>query len=962
MNRRLPMLLLMLMLVAGCSTQPSAQAPQADPAPGVISAAPADGGPVLPGQINLSAPKPRDPELLTGRLDNGLTWYVKPNQKPEQRAALFLVVGAGSVDEDDDQKGLAHMVEHMAFNGTEEFPRQELVDYLESVGMAFGPEVNAFTSLDQTVYMLQVPTDDPELLDTGLRILENWAHRVSFEGEEIDKERGVIVEEWRGGLGADDRIFDAEMPVLFHGSKYADRRTIGDMDIIKNHEHDVIRRYYRDWYRPDLQAIIAVGDFDAPAMVARIDELFGAIPARQDPRSRLDPPVPLDHEPLVAVTTDPEATRTSVDIMWKHAPEIDQTLGDVRNSFMLGLASDMLRARLRELTEQADPPFAMAFASGRQQVRTMSAFSLTAFAEAGKAERALGALSLELNRALRHGFTQGELDRARTEMLRRFESMVAEKGKTPSRRLAFRYMREFLYGGHSTGPVLGQQVARQLLPTITLGEVNAALDDKIRDAGRVITVNGPQKDGIVWPTETEAMLAHTVAMRAPVDAYQDEAVDAPLVDHTPAPVAIVERSTDTELGTTHWTLANGVRVVVKPTDFKNDEVLMSAYGWGGNSRLDDLDRLRRVSSATFTVPRCGLGAFDNTSLKKKLTGKIASCRPMIGAHTEGLNGQASPQDLETLCQLIYLRCTAPRRDLEGFAAAQSMLRTWLANSDADPMRALRDTVRIREANGNPRVWPFTAADIDRLDAEASFDYYEQVFGDCDDFTFFFVGNVDLATLEPLARTWLGNLPTSDRLDRAVVHPWSPVDTVVEDAVHAGMDPKSNVQFVFNAIEPWSRADEYALESMVACLRIKLRQAIREEKSGTYGVRLRGQYTKEPEGRWRVSLNWGCEPDRVDELTTAVWDVIAAMQTDGPDAETLAKVRETQLRDDEEAVQSNRFWLQKLSQHHQRGTDPHGILQREAEVATLSADMVRDAARRHLRRDRHVKVTLYPAQP
>ena len=963
-SRLLPLLIiaaLTALLVACGGSGPAAETPALAPAAPAISTAPTT-APVLPGQINLAAPLPEDPDLLKGRLDNGLTWYVRHNEKPAQRASLFLVVGAGSVDEDDDQKGLAHMAEHMAFNGTEEFPRQELVNYLESVGMAFGPEVNAFTSLDQTVYMLQVPTDDLELLDTGLRILENWAHRVSFEDEEIDKERGVIVEEWRGGLGANDRIYNAEMPVVFYGSKYADRHTIGDMDVVKNHEHDVIRRYYRDWYRPDLQAVIAVGDFDTPAMVSRIEELFGAIPARQDPRPRIDPEVPLDHPTLAAVTTDPEATRTTVDVMWKHAPEPKGTVGDSRRGMVMSLATGILRARLGELAQQADPPFAMAFGGDRQQVRTLSAFSVTAFTEDSKVTQAVSVLGRELARVVQHGFTQSELDRQRIRVMRRLERQVQEKDKTESRRTSFRYMREFLYGGSSTGPEQGLQIGKQLLPGITLEEVSAAIPARLSDTGRVITVSGPEKEGLAWPTEDELVSAFSEALSAPVEAYEDESVDEPLVPATPAPVDIVERSTDAELGTTSWTLANGVRVVIKPTDFKNDEVLMSSYAWGGNSRIEDLEQLKRLGYTAFHMARSGVGEFDATALQKKLAGKVVSCGPEISGSTEGLGGNASPRDLETLCQLAYLRATAPRRDPAAFAAAQSMLRTWLGNRDADPMNALRDTVMMRGANGNPRVWPMSTEGIDAMDLDAGYDYYRHVFADCDDFTFFFVGNVTPEALEPLARTWLGNLPTSDRVDEATVRDWPYVDHVSEAVVHAGVEPKSNVQFVFNGKDPWSPEAEYALECMVDCLRIRLRQVIREEKSGTYGVRLAGFYTGVPTSRWRLNLNWGCEPERVDELTAAVWDVIESMKTEGPDAETLAKVRETQLREDQTSIQENRHWMRNLVQHHQQGTDPRGILQRAAEVETMSAEMVREAARRHLSTERHVKATLYPARP
>jgi zinc protease len=959
---RLATLLLVLSAAAwltGCGSAPVAMSPAqtaaADPDAG-HQAAPA---PVFPAGLDPAAPVPVDPAVRSGTLANGLTWFVRENHRPEQRASLFLVVGTGSVDEDDDQKGLAHMVEHMAFNGTENFPRHELIDYLESVGMAFGPEINAFTSLDQTVYMLQVPTDDPELLDTGLEILGEWAHRVSFEDEEIDKERGVIVEEWRTGLGAQDRIFDEQMPVLFKDSKYAERRTIGDMDVIRNHEHDTIRRYYRDWYRPDLQAVIAVGDFDATQMAGRIEELFGAIPAPAQERPRTDPPVPGHRETLYSVVTDPEATTTMVRLQWKHPVHHVATLADWRRELVIDLGTTMLRQRFAEISQQADPPFAMAFGGYRQQVRTMDSFMLMAITQEDKAERAVEALTLEAERVRRHGFTQGELDRARTELLRGLERQVEEADKTESRRWTFQYVSHFLYDQPIPGPEAEYELAAALLPTIEAEEVSRVLTGLMPAENRVVLVSGPEKDDLSWPDEAALAAVFAGAAAAEVAPYVDETVDAPLAPTTPAPVAIVERRENPELGTVTWTLANGVTVVVKPTDFKNDEVLMSAYAWGGTSRIADPQELRRIGSASMIVDRSGVGAFDPVALDKKLSGKVVSVSPTIGSLDEGFSGRCSPRDLDTLCQLVYLYATAPREDPEAFASLQNMMRTWLGNRDADPMSALRDTVSVRSSGGDPRERPVTVEDLDRVELAGSLDFYRQVFSDCDDLVFHFVGNVDPAALEPLARTWLGNLPGSPREDMWVDRSWPLPTGVSDENVVKGIEPKGNVQMVFQGEEEWSPEAEYALDSLVSALRIRTRQVVREEKSGTYGVRIGGWWQTVPRERYRLNLGWGCDPARVDELTGAIWDVIDEFQQHGPDEETLAKIRETQLREHETDLQENRYWLGQLERHHKRGTDATEILDISDEVAGLSRELIRDAARRYIHDDRYVRVVLLP---
>lgn len=953
--RLLPLLAAVAILLACASARTEAPAPAAAPAP----ASQAAQAPVLPGQIDLADPVPVDAALRIGTLPNGLRWYVRENRKPEARASLFLVVGAGSVDEDDDQKGLAHMTEHMAFNGTEHFPRQALIDYVESVGMAFGPEVNAFTSLDQTVYMLQVPTDDPELLDTGLRILEDWAHRVTFEDEEIDKERGVIIEEWRSGRNADERIYNQQMPVLFHGSKYAERHTIGDMEIVANFPHDTIRRYYRDWYRPDLQAVIAVGDFAAEAMIARVAELFGDLPQPIEPRPREDPPVPGHSETLYSVVTDPEATRTTVEMVWQGAPRPVANLADWRANLAVDLGTAMLRDRFAELSKAADPPFAFALASYRQQVRTMSALTLMATTTEDKAARAAEALVIEAERVRRHGFTPGELGRARANLLRQLESRTEEQDKTESRRWCFQYLQHFLYGQPIPGPENQLQLARQLLPGITLAEVTAAVTGLMAGTSPVVLVAGPAKPGITWPDEAALASLLATATAGEIAPYADTVLDAPLVATVPAPAAITARAEDPELGTVTWTLTNGITVILKPTTFKNDEVVMAASAWGGTSRIDDVGRLRRVERAAEIVAQSGVGAFDQITLDKQLTGRVVSCRPVIGAYDEGFQGNASPRDLETLCQLVYLYATAPREDPTAFASWQARMRTWFANRDADPMNALRDTVEVRAACGDPRTRPVTLADIEAADLAGSLEFYREVFADCGDLVFVFVGNVDPEAFEPLACTWLGNLPGHGREDRWTDRSAPLPDRVSAETLTRGLDPRGVVQLVFQGEATWSPELAYAFESSIAALRIRLREVVREEKSGTYGVRLRGRFEPVPRPRYRLDVGWGCDPARTDELTAAVWQVLEDFRAHGPDTNTVTKVRETQLREDETNLQDNRYWLRQLVDHRRNGVDPRWILRRPDQVATLSPELIRDTVRQHLDPEAYVKVVLLP---
>jgi zinc protease len=922
----------------------------------LLPLAPPAGAAVDPG-----APLPVDPAVVTGTLPNGLRYYVRPNAKPERRAALWLVVGAGAVDEDDDQNGLAHLVEHLAFNGTENFPRQALVSYLESIGMQFGPEVNAYTSQNETVYMLQVPTDQPELLDTGLRILEEWAHRIAFENEEVDKERGVVIEEWRLGRGADERMSDAQLPILYRGSRYAERNVIGDPEIVRNASYDTIKRYYRDWYRPDLMAVVAVGDFDVAAVESTIRERFGAIPARATTRPLLQPGIPDHEETLFAITTDPEASGSGVSLVVKHEPFPEGTVGDYRDGLRGMLANSMLRARLGELARQADPPFSGAFAMDRRMARTKGMFMIRASVKEDGIARGFEALLTELERARRHGFTDSELERAKAEALRQAEQAAAEADKTESQRHARNLLGHFLRGSPYADAAARLQLARDLLPGITVDEVESRLRDMADGGSRVVTVEAPRKDGLAVPTEAELAAVMTAVQARNIPAYVDAVVDEPLVPKVPAPAAITARGTDRDLGTTTWTLANGVRVVLKPTDFKNDEILMWATSPGGSSTLVDDAAWARVTGAANIVGSSGAGAFDPTALQKKLAGRLVRVTPYVGAYEEGLRGSASPQDLETLLQLTWLLATAPREDETAFRSQLERQRAFLQNRAADPEAAFRDSVTVVVTGHHPRRQPPRVEDLDRQDLAASFAFYRDRFGDFSDFTVFLVGAVDPVAAEPLVRTWLGNLPAGGRSeswrDEGVVQPRG----VHERVLHRGAEPKGMVEMVFIARREWSQAAEIAMDALVDVLRIRLRETIREDMSGTYGVRVSGGLSRIPYGYHQLTVGWGCDPGRVDELTAAVWEQLRAIAADGPDAETLAKVAATWRREDETNLKRNDYWLGELVRHQRLGTDPRLILQGAALADGLTAEVVTEAARAVIDPQNVVKVVLLPQE-
>ena len=906
---------------------------------------------------DLTATLPVDTAVTVKKLPNGLTYYLRVNRKPEQRAELRLVVNAGSVLEADDQRGLAHLVEHMAFNGTKNFPRQELVSYLESIGMRFGPDLNAYTSFDETVYMLQIPTDKKPIVERGFDILEEWAHNITMEGTEIDKERGVVIEEWRLGRGANARIMDRQLPVLLKGSRYAERLPIGKKEILESFPHETLRKFYRDWYRPDLMAVVAVGGFDPKEIEGLIVKHFSplASPAGKPPREAF--PVPPNAEPLAVSVTDPEASFNAVSLYVKHPAGDPTTAGAYRKQLVENLAANMLNNRLNELTRQADPPFSGAFAGKGGFVRGSEVWSLGAFTKEGGLQRGFATVLTEAERAQKFGFTAGELEREKASALRRIERAYNERDKTESSGLADEYVRNFLEREPIPGIAREYQLYREFLPGITLAEVNAVFPARFTAENRVVTASGPEKAGSAVPDEA-ALLATLSATRA-VTPYDDRVSSEPLMSSPPEPGTITARKEVPEIGVTEWTLGNGVRVILKPTTFKNDEVLMTATSPGGTSLVTDAE-YASASVAAAVVQESGLGAFDQTALQKKLAGKIVSVSPTVGELEEGLNGSASPADLETMFQMIHLFFTAPRFDSSAFESFRSRMITMLANRDLRPESAWEDTIAVTMARHHPRRKPWDVAMLNAVDAKTAYGVYRDRFADAGDFTFTFVGAFTRDALEPLVKRYLASLPSRGRRET-----WRDVGVrapggEIRKEVRRGIEPKSSTRTVYNGEFTWNAARRYELSSLGAVLRIKLRESLREEKGGTYGVGAGGNAFGRPRPEYRFTIAFGCAPERVEELLGVTEAVVDSLRRFGVGAEYVAKVQETQRREREVDLQTNRFWLNSLSFLYGYGEDPRQILKHNELVDSLSPAMIKAAANRYLTPERKAQFLLFPA--
>jgi zinc protease len=901
---------------------------------------------------------PTDPSVRTGELANGLRYYIRANTEPARRVELRLVVNVGSIVEDEGQEGLAHFVEHMAFNGTKNFPRQALVAFMESIGMRFGPSVNAYTSFDETVYMLQVPTDNAETISTSFQILEDWAHNLTLEGDEIDKERGVIIEEWRLRRGAGARMQDKQFPVLLKGSQYAERLPIGTFENLETFPHERLRRFYADWYRPDLMAVVAVGDVDVPAIEALIRRHFGAIPAAASPRARPMFEVPDQPGTAFAIATDPEAPNSTVSIYRKDAVRDPTTFGAYRQSLVEQLFSGMLSARYAELAQKPESPFIAAGTGRGLFVRTKEASMLNGLAKEGQIGETLSTLLVEAERVSQHGFTPTELDRQKTGMLRAYERQATERRNQPSAALAAEYIRNFLQREPIPGIELEYELAGRFLPEITLDEVNELARNWVPDGNRVILVNAPEKAGVEVPGEEALAKVIDAAASATVEAYVDTTGTEPLLDPLPEPGRIVETTPADAHGISEWRLSNGVRVVLMPTTFKDDEIVFNAFSPGGSSLVSDEDHVA-ADSAAAVLAMGGIGQLNALDLRKKLTGKVANVGASIGDLEEGLSGSASTKDVETLFQRIFLQFTQPRADPQAFAVFQNQMRTMLANQEASPAFAFNRALQSALTQDHIRSRPITLDVLDELSLDKSLRIYQDRFADASDFTFIFVGSFDLDTMQPLVERYLGSLPSLDRQETwKDVGMTRPTETV-ERRVEKGVEPQSRASVVFVGPFEYTAENRNAIRAMASILQTRLRETLREDLGGTYSVGAGAAYSRWPKPEFQVSINFGSAPERNDALVTRTFEEIEKLRASGPTEQELNDAVEAMVRSYETSMEQNAYLAAQLRFRYRENEPVDGLFRVVEGYRALTREQIHDAAKQYLTTDRYVKVQLFP---
>ena len=903
---------------------------------------------------------PVSPKVTVGQFANGFRYFIRENREPRNRAELRLVVKVGSILEDADQRGLAHFLEHMAFNGTKNFEKQELVRFMESIGMRLGPGVNASTSFDETIYMLQMPTDSRENLAKAFQIMEDWAHGMTLDGEEIDKERGVVIEEWRGGQGAGSRVRDKQFPVLLKDSQYAERLPIGTRESLEKFSHESLRRFYRDWYRPELMGVIAVGDFSGTEIEALVRKHFEKLTASTPtPRERRSYGVPEHPETLFTIVTDKEIPQTSVSVYHKMPYKDDWTIGGYRQRIVEDLYNSMLSRRFAEIARQPGSPILGAGSSKGRLVGSKGAFVLSAGVPEDGIERGLETLFTEAERVARFGFTASELEREKTTALRSIERSYTSRESRTSGSFASEYIRAFLHGESIPDIEYEFELYKRFLPTITLEETNSVGRTWIRDADRVVAITGPDKPGLKMPGEAALLGVIKGVETREIKAYVDTVSDQPLLAALPTGSKVVSTRT-MEDNITEWKLENGVRVVLKPTDFQKDQIVFRGFSPGGTSLASDQDYIP-ASTAVSIIAGGGLGSFNAIDLQKVLTGKAAAVSPVISTYDEGLAGNASIRDLETMFQLIYMRFTAPRADAAFFEVFNTQNRRVLANRDAAPATAFNDTYNRIMTQDHPRQRPPTVEMLDKTNLEKSFAFYKDRFSDASDSTFVFVGDMNLDAMRPLVERYLGGLPSTGRSETWRDIGLRPPTGVITEVVRKGVEPQSQTRIAFTGpFEYESQAERTGIQAMAMTLQTRLRNILREELGGTYSVGVSAGTSWRPQQNYTLTIGFGSAPERADEFVETIFKEIEKVKSAGPTESEVTDTREALRRSFETNLRQNNMWLGQLASDYERNVEPGASLRSyAASVQALTPASIQKATARYFNTQNYVRVTLLP---
>lgn len=905
---------------------------------------------------------PMDPSVKTGTLPNGMKYYIRKNTLPEKKVDFRLAINAGSILEDENQRGLAHFMEHMNFNGTKNFPDNKLVDFLQSIGVKFGQHLNAYTSFDETVYMLPVPLDKPGNLDAGLKVMEDWAFNATLSDEQINKERGVVLEELRLGLGADKRMSDKYLPKLLYNSQYANRLPIGKKDVLENFKPDVIRQFHKDWYRPDLMAIVVVGDINVDEVEKKIKDNFSKYKNPSKPRERKSFDLPNHKETLVAVETDPDATRSMVQFIMKDSESYqpDVTVEQYNQSLVEQIASTMLNNRLGELVNSNNPPFTYGYVyHGGTYARSKEAFQGMAMVKDGNQLNALKVLLEETERAKRFGFTQTELDRAKSQVMSNIERTYNNRDKTESDILVDEYVRNFLEQEPMPGIAWEYEDTKKFLPSVTLAQTNEVIKKLVKDDSRVVVITGPKKDNVQMPTEAMVLNTFEGVKMADLKPYEEKATIKNLVKPFKSEGTIAKTENDAKLGTTTWTLSNGAKVTFKKTDFKDDEIVFAARSLGGSSVISDADFIK-TQFAFPALSEAGVNGFSKADLTNYLAGKQVNVNTSIGNVTEGVSGRTTRKDLGTAMELMYAYFTGLNYNPDAFNAYKTKQSAMMDNLLSNPQFYFSSEHAKFMNQKNPRfvgIIP-TEKEWANTDYKKAYDIYKEKFSNAGNFQFYFVGNIDEATFKNEVLQYIASLPSNGKTSTFKDTGYRQITGDYSKVYKKGKDPKSMVTIAYSGEAPYNEKEALALEALGEVATIKVIEKLREDESGIYGGGARGGMYKVPFSNYSFSINFPCGPENADKLTKSAIAELQKLIDKGPEQKDLDKYKEGEYNDDKTNMKDNMYWINALTKNQVDGSDKYEILNYQEKVKALTVKDLHDVAKKYLTKGRIV-ATLMP---
>ena len=912
-----------------------------------------------------------DPAVRYGKLANGLTYYVRHNEMPKERAEFYIVHKVGSIQEEDNQRGLAHFLEHMAFNGSKHFPSKKgIQEYVESIGMRMGENLNAYTGFDETVYMLMnVPVTSDGIIDSCMLILHDWSSFLLLDDEAIEKERGVVREEWRSNSTSHLRVMEQQLPKMFPRSKYGTRIPIGSIEVIENFEKAELEAFYKKWYRPDLQAVIIVGDIDVDKIEAKIKKMFSDIPVPVNPEPLELSFVPDNNRPIVSIAKDKEMTNAILSIYHKHdiiPVELKGTLIDLITTYTQSVISLIMSERFSEIAQKPDSPFSAAYASDGyySHAKTKGAWSAMAMLKDGDIELALRALVAETERVKKFGFTEAEYERAKDNILKRYESAYNERDKNENSSLAEDYMNHFTDGDYIPGIEGEYKLIEFMVNNYSLENVNSYVGKLFNENDKyhnlVISLTGPDIEGLVYPTEEELLMNYVEVSKVVVTAKDEEVISKILIPVLPEPGKIISEQEDTLFGATFFTLSNGVRVVVKQTEYKKDEILMAASSPGGQSMFKDDKDIWNLKVINNAIMQGGLGEFSAINLSKALAGKNISCRTGLGPSNEMFSGTATPSDLKTLFEIIYLQFTGMRVDDDAYTAYVERIKSQLDNLYLNPMVAFSDTLTGLAYNFHPRNDRLKSSDFEKIDYHRMIDMYKERYADASDFVFTFVGNVDKDSIRPLLEQYLATLPSLNRKEKADEEQITPFSKgkITKHIEKKLETPKTTVGLMYTGKMQYNLKNYIITQLLGNILDLVFLEKVREEESATYSIQTYIMLYDFPEGTTSAQIYFDTDPEKQDYVINIVKTEFEHIAKEGPVEEYLNICRNSMNKGRVEMMQKNDYWLNVIDAYYFRNFDSHSSY--SDIINSITAEDIKSFTKEFLNQGNEIEVVMYPA--